>query len=79
MNNKIGDKVWMATCFEGEWFASDKESGYICNIEVRYPEMYINYIIDYGNNIVQRWDAKLCFDSFEQCELWCNTMNREVI
>lgn len=75
----IGDTVWFANCFDGEFFPR-KYSGYVYEIDVEkttaVQKIYYRLLVNYPTfKEFERHEENRCFGTFEECALWCDKQN----
>jgi hypothetical protein len=75
--DKIGDKIWVADCYD-EWFVINKEY-YICAIKTHtdYDYQRVAYVIKSNDGDVQELIPSFCFNSYEECQQWCDKQNKK--
>lgn len=75
--NRIGNKVWIADCHD-EWFVVNKEY-YICAIKTHMDIDYqrVFYVIKSNDGEIQELIPSFCFNSYEECQQWCDKQNKK--
>lgn len=74
-NFNIGDKVWVPELYY-DWYPPQKQCEIICiQIIITSEGQTIFYTIKKCNGYTDKYPARMCFSSYDECKQWCDKEN----
>ena len=71
----VGDKIWVAECYDSDYYIVNKDGDYIYSIDIYIGEYSITSYTVKRNGEFKEYASHFCFNSYEECQQWCDKQN----